>query len=163
MTSVVTMYGNVHTFVWLPWQQFKSRILISWGLFVTTTQRNTELLVHDRRGKIDFWRFVWIWSYIMQIDGTEYKIISNGTVIFWIHAENEPKLSHWKSYFSFFPVFSLHGNIEKENQSIEWWCNWTKTQHENALCMVVYPMWSRFDNCTLTECYKFAVMAHRSP
>ena len=45
--SVATMYGNVKIFVWLPWQPFKSRTLISWGLFVTTTQRNTELLVHN--------------------------------------------------------------------------------------------------------------------
>ena len=41
------MYVNVHNFVWLPWQPFKSRTLISWGLFVTTTRRNTELLVHN--------------------------------------------------------------------------------------------------------------------
>ena len=45
--SVATMYGNVQNFVWLPWQPFKSRNLISWGLFVTTTRRNTELLVHN--------------------------------------------------------------------------------------------------------------------
>ena len=41
------MYGNVQNVVWLPWQPFKSRTLISWGLFVTTTRRNTELLVHN--------------------------------------------------------------------------------------------------------------------
>ena len=45
--SVATMYGNVQNVVWLPWQPFKSRTLISWGLFVTTTRRNTELLVHN--------------------------------------------------------------------------------------------------------------------
>ena len=45
--SVATMHGNVQNFVWLAWQQFKSRTLIRWGLFVMTTQRNTELLVHD--------------------------------------------------------------------------------------------------------------------
>ena len=45
--SVATMYGNVQNAVWLPWQPFKSRTLISWGLFVTTTRRNTELLVHN--------------------------------------------------------------------------------------------------------------------
>ena len=32
--SVATMYGNVQNVVWLPWQPFKSRTLISWGLFV---------------------------------------------------------------------------------------------------------------------------------
>ena len=47
--SVATMYGNVQNFVWLPWQPFKSRNLISWGLFVMTTQRNTKLLVHNHR------------------------------------------------------------------------------------------------------------------
>ena len=46
--SVATMYGNVQNFVWLPWQPFKSRHLISWGLFVTTTRRNPELLVHNQ-------------------------------------------------------------------------------------------------------------------
>ena len=45
--SVATIYGNVQNFVWLPWQPFKSRTLISWRLFVTTTRRNTELLVHN--------------------------------------------------------------------------------------------------------------------
>ena len=45
--SVATMFDTVHVFVWLPWQPFKSRTLISWGLFVTTTRRNLELLVHN--------------------------------------------------------------------------------------------------------------------
>ena len=36
--SVATMCGNVHNFVWLPWQPFKARTSISWGLFVTTSR-----------------------------------------------------------------------------------------------------------------------------
>ena len=53
--SVATMYVNVQNFVWLPWQPFKSRTLISWGLFVTTTRSNTELLVHNHIGRINFY------------------------------------------------------------------------------------------------------------
>ena len=45
--SVVIMYDTVHNFVWLTWHSFQSRTLISLGLFVTTTQRNIELLVHN--------------------------------------------------------------------------------------------------------------------
>ena len=45
--SFATMRGNIQNFVWLPRQTFKSRTFICWGLFVTTTQRNTELLVHN--------------------------------------------------------------------------------------------------------------------
>ena len=45
--SVATMYYTVHNFVWLLWQPFKSHTLISWGLCVTITRRNIELLVHN--------------------------------------------------------------------------------------------------------------------
>ena len=45
--SVATMYDTIHNFVWLPWQPFTSRTLTSWGLFVKTTQRNIELLMHN--------------------------------------------------------------------------------------------------------------------
>ena len=51
--SVATMCGNVQNSVWLPWQPFKSRTLISRGLFVTTTRRNTELLVHNHVSPAD--------------------------------------------------------------------------------------------------------------
>ena len=58
--SVATMYGNVQNVVWLPWQPFKSRTLISWGLFVTTTRRNTELLVHNHLTYILLLTFVFL-------------------------------------------------------------------------------------------------------
>ena len=39
-------------FVWLPWQPFKSRNFIGWGLFVITTWRDIELLVYNHMHKI---------------------------------------------------------------------------------------------------------------
>ena len=50
--SAATMYDTIYNFVWLPWQPFKSRTLISWGLFVTTTRRNIELLMQNETSPV---------------------------------------------------------------------------------------------------------------
>ena len=52
--SIVTMYDTVHNFVWVMRQPFKPYTLISWRLFVMTTQRNIDFLMHNTMGRIDF-------------------------------------------------------------------------------------------------------------
>ena len=68
--SVATMYDNDHSFHWLPWETFKSRTLISWRLFVASTRRTTELLVHGhivRDPWVCFLLFCWV--ILPAIDG----------------------------------------------------------------------------------------------
>ena len=94
--SVATIYDVIPSFVWLPWQPFKSRTLISWGLFVTTTRKNPELLVHHHIGKSiveDLHEFDLISSLWIKLS-RKCQINSNITVIFWINGQNASKMSH---------------------------------------------------------------------
>ena len=83
--SVGTMYDAVYNLIWLPLQLFKSCTLIRWGLIVTTTRRNIDLLVLLWQA-ITLWSHVWFpWSHEGAFGGLIGRLYYWNIILIWLH------------------------------------------------------------------------------